>query len=60
MVAQVDSNGTVSGICEGTGIQPTAADYEHRATDYLLSQPALGSILSAFAEMKLLREFVQQ
>ena len=43
----------VDGICEGTGIQPNATDYETRSTSYYLSQPALGSVLYAAVEMQL-------
>ena len=38
----------MAGICEGTGIQPTAAAYRTRATDYLRSGPGgLGAVLRA-------------
>ena len=49
----ISSNGVVDGICEGTGIQPNATDYETRSTSYYLSQPALGSVLYAAVEMEL-------
>jgi len=47
LAGAVSSNGTVEGICCGTGIQAKAADYERRSTAYDLSQPGLGSVFRA-------------
>jgi hypothetical protein len=47
-VSTITANGTVDGICEGTGIQPNAAAYRTRSTDYLRSGPGgLGAVLRA-------------
>jgi rhamnogalacturonyl hydrolase YesR len=47
--SQVLPNGTVAGICEGTGIMTSVADYQARSTDYAYSQPGLGSVFRALA-----------
>lgn len=43
----VSFNGTVSGICTGTGVGENVAFYEARPTDYLKSSPGLGSVIRA-------------
>jgi rhamnogalacturonyl hydrolase YesR len=43
----VAANGSVSGICEGTGILNTPAEYAARPTAYAESQPGLGSVFRA-------------
>ena len=45
----VDADGTVTGICEGTGIGTSVAFYEARATAYNVSAPGLGSVFRAAA-----------
>lgn len=48
----IQPDGKVSGICEGTGVQVSAADYAKRSTAYLLSGPGgLGTVLYAAVEM---------
>jgi len=47
LAGTVQSNGQVTGICEGTGIGPDAAFYKDRSTTYLLSSPGLGSVFKA-------------
>ncbi len=47
LAAQVLPNGTVSGICSGTGIEPNAAAYNTRPTTYAASSPGLGSVFRA-------------
>jgi unsaturated rhamnogalacturonyl hydrolase len=47
LAATVAEDGTVSGICAGTGIQVSVADYEARPTDYGECQPGLGSVFRA-------------
>jgi rhamnogalacturonyl hydrolase YesR len=43
----VQADGTVTGICEGTGIYPSVSGYETRSTAYNSSSPGLGSVLKA-------------
>jgi rhamnogalacturonyl hydrolase YesR len=43
----VNANGTVSGICAGTPIEPDVAAYEARPTDYAESQSGLGAVFRA-------------
>ena len=43
----VDSDGTVNGICTGTGIGTDVAFYETRPTAYNVSAPGLGSVFRA-------------
>jgi rhamnogalacturonyl hydrolase YesR len=45
----VDADGTVNGICEGTGIGTSVAFYEGRSTAYNVSAPGLGSVFRAAA-----------
>jgi len=45
----VQSDGTVNGICEGTGILTSSADYAARSTAYSSSSPGLGSVFRAAA-----------
>eukprot|EP00048_Salpingoeca_helianthica_P004586 m.78805 g.78805 ORF g.78805 m.78805 type:complete len:385 (-) comp13258_c0_seq2:66-1220(-) len=48
LTSTITTNGTVTGICEGTGIQPTPDAYRTRPTDYLHSGPGgLGAVLRA-------------
>lgn len=47
LVTTIASNGTVSGVCEGTGIGANAAFYKARSTAYLASAPGLGSVFKA-------------
>lgn len=47
LAAQVQPDGTVSGICMGTGIETSVAQYEKRPTAYNVSQPGLGSVWRA-------------
>jgi rhamnogalacturonyl hydrolase YesR len=47
----VQSNGTVTGICNGFGIHATANDYVRCSQSYLGSAPGLGSVLRAAAAM---------
>jgi hypothetical protein len=43
----INAEGTVSGVCEGTGIGTTVQFYEDRGTSYLSSSPGLGSVFKA-------------
>lgn len=53
LMSTINSDGSVNGICDGTGIQPNATDYEDRPTLYLASGPGgLGSLLYACVEMQ--------
>ena len=45
--AQVQADGTVSGICAGTGIGSDVAFYQARPTDYADSDPGIGSVWRA-------------
>lgn len=47
MTSQVAADGTVDGICEGTGVETSVAAYEARGTDYTTSAPGIGSVLRA-------------
>lgn len=47
MAAQVASDGTVAGICEGTGVLTSVADYNARLTPYETSSPGLGGVFRA-------------
>jgi len=47
LVKTIQSDGTVTGICEGTGIGTSADWYNHRSTAYLSSGPGLGSVFKA-------------
>jgi len=44
LVTTINSDGTVKGICEGTGIGDNAAFYKGRSTAYTSSSPGLGSV----------------
>jgi hypothetical protein len=51
----INAEGTVSGVCEGTGIGTTVQFYEDRGTSYLSSSPGLGSVfkdITAYARFK--------
>ena len=43
----VNSDGTVSGICAGTPVEPDVASYNARPTGYNTSQPGLGAVFRA-------------
>lgn len=43
----VDADGTVSGICAGTPVEPDVAAYESRPTGYNTSQSGLGAVFRA-------------
>ena len=45
--AQVQADGTVTGICEGTGVGTDVAFYEARSTAYGVSDPGIGSVWRA-------------
>jgi len=45
----IQSDGIVTGICEGTGVGPNVDWYNQRSTDYTKSSPGLGSVLRAIA-----------
>jgi rhamnogalacturonyl hydrolase YesR len=45
--AQVQADGTVDGICEGTGIGADVAFYQARSTAYGVSDPGIGSVFRA-------------
>lgn len=47
LAAAVDADGTVTGICTGTGIGTDVAFYEARPTAYNISAPGLGSVFRA-------------
>jgi hypothetical protein len=47
----IQSDGVVTGICNGFGIHATASDYAHCSQLYLGSSPGLGSVLRAAAAM---------
>ncbi len=47
LAGQVADDGTVSGICEGTGILTSVAEYAARATPYAVSSPGLGGVFRA-------------
>jgi len=47
LVTTIHANGTVSGVCEGTGIGANAQFYKQRSTAYLASSPGLGSVFKA-------------
>jgi len=47
----IQPDGTVLGICEGTGIGTSPEWYNQRGTNYLNSAPGLGSVLRAIAAM---------
>jgi len=48
----IQSDGTVTGICEGTGIGTNVAFYQARGTGYSSSSPGLGSVLKAAVAME--------
>lgn len=51
------ADGTVAGVCEGTGIQAAAADYAARGQEYLLSAPGgVGAVLRAAVAMQQLND----
>ena len=52
LASQVHVDGTVDGICEGTGIQPNASAYQARGTPYSKSSPGLGSVFMAALAVK--------
>lgn len=57
----IDSDGTVEGVCEGTGIQASAQGYKTRSTDYLKSGPGgVGSVLYAAVDYHGLRSFLAE
>jgi len=47
LVKTIQTNGTVTGISEGTGIGTTVSFYNQRSTNYLSSSPGLGSVFKA-------------
>ena len=47
LLPQIQDDGTVTGICAGTGIEPNATAYEARPTAYNQSIPGLGSVFRA-------------
>jgi rhamnogalacturonyl hydrolase YesR len=52
LLSTVLSNGTVTGVCCGTGIQPNAQAYYNRPTFYGCSGPGgAGVVLTAAADM---------
>jgi len=51
IASTVQSDGTVTGICEGTGIGGDLQFYEGRSNAYSASQPGLGSVIRAAAAM---------
>ena len=58
LVSTVQANGTVTGICDGTGIQANVADYERRPTSYLSSAGGgAGAVLYAAADMEKFRVY---
>jgi hypothetical protein len=44
---KIAADGTVSGVCEGTGIGANVQFYADRGTSYLSSSPGLGSVFKA-------------
>lgn len=56
LLRAIGSDGVVSGICEGTGIEPDAQAYRERSTDYLKSSPGLGSVLYALVDYQRLHQ----
>ena len=49
----IAANGTVSGVCMGTGIEPNVAGYEARGTDFWQSAPGgVGAVLLAAAAVE--------
>ena len=52
LASRVLPNGTVLGICEGTGIMDNVAEYNARSTDYKQSPPGgAGAVLRAAVAM---------
>jgi len=51
LTSTIQPNGSVNGICEGTGIGTDVAFYQARSTAYGSSQPGLGSVIRAIAAM---------
>ena len=51
LVKAVQPDGTVTGICNGFGIHPSAESYAHCSTSYYGSAPGLGSVLRAARAM---------
>lgn len=50
--SRVTANGTVIGVCMGTGIEPNASGYNARGTDFYQSSPGgVGAVLKAAASM---------
>jgi len=47
----IQNDGTVTGICQGTGIGPNITFYAERGSQYLDSGPGLGSVLQAALAM---------
>lgn len=47
LAAQVAADGTVAGICSGTGVLTSVAQYQARPTSYLASAPGLGAVFRA-------------
>lgn len=47
LAATVGADGVVSGICVGTGVQTSAAQYNERPTTYSESAPGLGAVFRA-------------
>lgn len=46
VASQVSANGTVAGVCMGTGIEPNASGYNGRGTDFMQSSPGgVGAVL---------------
>ena len=59
LVKTVNANGTVGGVCSGTGIQTNAEAYRTRPTSYLASGPGgLGSVLTAAVDMHNLQTYL--
>ncbi|CAH1790295.1 unnamed protein product [Owenia fusiformis] len=60
LLKTVAPDGTVSGVCVGTGIESTVADYEARPTNYLLGgDGGLGSILYAITDYQYFKKSEQ-
>jgi rhamnogalacturonyl hydrolase YesR len=57
LVSQITNNGTVNGVCMGTGIQDNFTQYNERGTDYWQSSPGgVGVVLRASVAIKKMLE----
>jgi len=56
LAATVQANGTVTGICSGTGIGMTTGFYRDRPTSFMASQPGLGAVWRAARAVFLLNQ----